>query len=396
MTTWIKKQGGSMEWTSTGTIANVNIYLYKGATQVRTIALNIPDDGAETWTPPGTLVDGGDYGLRIEKAGDPSISGSSFPFQIRAAAVLFPPELQAPASGAAGQYTSLSLRWKDNNLNPQEKKYRVRVKQSGGAYVNFDTLANATSYLLTKRNPSKTYYWNVMAVGNGTTTKNSAWANSGVDWSFTTGAKVSLTAPDLSAPASGSLGIMGSADLQWTDPNSDPPELGYKIRIKPAGGAYAIINVARNLTSYLRTGLVPNKTYYWNVQAVGDGTGVVTSGWANGGVDWSFSTAAPVTLNPPVLQSPADGATGQPLNITLGWLDMNSSPQEQGYQVRIKPAGGAYTTFNTARDAVSYLKKNLVKNKTYHWNVRAKGTGSVTKDSVWANAGIDWRFTTGS
>jgi hypothetical protein len=81
--------------------------------------------------------------------------------------------------------------------------------------------------------------------------------------------------------------------------------------------------------------------------------------------------------------------------VTLIWLDTNSSPQEQAYQVRIKPAGGGYTTFNTVRDAVSYLKKGLVKNKTYYWNVRAKGTGSVTKDSAWANAGVDWRFTTG-
>jgi len=83
------------------------------------------------------------------------------------------------------------------------------------------------------------------------------------------------------------------------------------------------------------------------------------------------------------------------LNVTLGWLDTNSNPQEVRYQVRIKPAGGGYTTFGTVRDAVSYLIKNLAKNKTYYWNVRAKGTGTATKDSAWANSGTDWRFATG-
>jgi len=291
MTIWIKSQSRKIEWTSTGSIGSVNIALYKGAAKVKNIALGTPDDGLATWTVPTTLTNGTDYSIRVWKSGDPSVSGSSDSFQINAAAVLFPPELLSPLTGATGQSTSLTLQWKDNNVNPQEKKYRVRVKQAGGAYVKFATLADATSYLLTNCNPDKTYFWNVMAVGNGTTTKNSAWAN--------------------------------------------------------------------------------------------------------GGVDWYFSTAPPVTLNPPDLQSPAYGATGQPLNVTLGWLDTNSNPQEVRYQVRIKPAGGGYTTFGTVRDAVSYLIKNLAKNKTYYWNVRAKGTGTATKDSAWANSGTDWRFATG-
>ena len=154
------------------------------------------------------------------------------------------------------------------------------------------------------------------------------------------------------------------------------------------------MNAGQNITSVLKTGLAARKTYYWNIQAVGDGTGILSSAWANGGVDWAFTTSAPVTLNPPILVAPADGAIDQPLNITLQWTDTNTTFQEKGYQIRIKPAGGAYTNVTTAKDAISYLKKALAKNKTYYWNVRAKGTGTSTKDSAWANSGSDWKFTT--
>jgi hypothetical protein len=111
-------------------------------------------------------------------------------------------------------------------------------------------------------------------------------------------------------------------------------------------------------------------------------------------VDWSFTTAAPVTLNAPVLVAPTDGTIDQPLSVTLQWTDTNTTFQEKGYQIRIKAAGGAYSNVTTLKNAISYLKKGLVKNKLYYWNVRAKGTGASTMDSAWANAGVDWKFTT--
>jgi len=55
---------------------------------------------------------------------------------------------------------------------------------------------------------------------------------------------------------------------------------------------------------------------------------------------------------------------------------------------------GAYANVTTVKNAITYLKKGLVKNETYYWNVRAKGTGTSAKDSAWANSGVDWRFTT--
>ena len=204
-----------------------------------------------------------------------------------------------------------------------------------------------------------------------------------------------LNPPTLTSPANGATGLPLSVTLQWQDTNSSPQEVRYRIRFKQAGGAYVYFNTAQNATSYIKAGLAKTKTYSWNVMAKGNGTTTKDSAWANSGVDWSFTTSAtPAALNPPTLTSPANGATGRPLRVTLQWQDTNSSPQEVRYRIRFKQAGGAYVYFNTAQNATSYVKAGLARNKTYSWNVRAKGNGTTIKDSAWANSGVDRKFTT--
>ena len=63
------------------------------------------------------------------------------------------------------------------------------------------------------------------------------------------------------------------------------------------------------------SGLSSGATYYWHVRAT-NATGVTYSqGTAT--AFWSFSTSAPPGAF--ALSSPANGATGQPLNPTLSW-----------------------------------------------------------------------------
>ena len=50
----------------------------------------------------------------------------------------------------------------------------------------FVAARDATSYLLKFTKTNKSYSWNVRTVGNGSTIKDSAWANGGVGWQFTT------------------------------------------------------------------------------------------------------------------------------------------------------------------------------------------------------------------
>jgi len=91
----------------------------------------------------------------------------------------------------------------------------------------------------------------------------------------------------------------------------------------------------------------------------------------------------------PTLAAPGNYATGQPISVTLNWVDTNT--QELSYRIRIKPAGGAYAYIKVTANTVSYLKSGLAKNKTYLWSVQAKGNGTSIKDSAFP---ADWRFTT--
>ncbi len=323
-----------------------------------------------------------------------SDSGIDWHFTTIGPTSLNAPALASPPEAATKQPLNTILQWQDTNINPQEQGYKIRIKNAGGNYSFYTVSQNTTSFQPPPLSLNTIYYWSVQAIGNGNNTADSAWANSGLDRSFKTAARVTLFAPTPAAPSNGVSGQPPAVELQWSDTNSDPQEVKYKIRFKAAGGAYVFINVSQDTTSYLKGGLAPNKTYYWNVQAVGNGANILNSSWANSGVDWTFRTAAPVILNAPTLIAPPGGATDQPLTIMLQWLDTNGSPQEQHYRIRIKPAGGGYAFFNSAQDATSYIKSALGRNKTYSWNVRAKGDGSGTKDSPWAGAGVDWKFTT--
>jgi hypothetical protein len=100
------------------------------------------------------------------------------------------------------------------------------------------------------------------------------------------------------------------------------------------------------------------------------------------------------TLSPPILQAPGTGATGLSTTVYLKWKDTNISPSEKKYQIRIKAEAGSYSYFDAPKNALAYQVSGLTHRKSYFWNVKAKGDGSNTKNSTWANSGKDWKFTT--
>ncbi len=319
---------------------------------------------------------------------------------------LVAPALTNPPNGAQSVgVNGINFQWTDPNSAPQEGGVQMRLKYAGQSYTYYpgststyppDTTAKTVGSSEEPLAKNQVLYWNVQAVSaNPDDFPDPGWANGGADFVFRTeGGTPALFPPALVSPASGSTGQPTSLTLSWLDPNSAPNETKYRIRVKPAGGSYTNYLAGADATSYLLTGRAANKTYSWNVQAVGNGGTIPDSAWGNGGVDWTFSTAGAVKLKPPVLVSPANNATGQPQSVTLTWTDTNASPQEIGYTVRIKVKGGTYTQFTTVRDAVAYIKSNLRRGKTYFWNVRAKGDGKGVLTSTWANGGVDFRFTT--
>lgn len=197
------------------------------------------------------------------------------------------PTLIEPSNNATGQPSSVTSKWQDTNSSPQEVKYKLRLKKAGGAYINYTLAANTTSFVKSGLTPGKLYYWNVQALGTGTTTKSSAWANGGIDFKFTVQPPAILNMPTLTTPANGAIDQPLSLSLNWLDTNSSPQELHYKVRFKVAGGAYASYTLAAGTTSYAKSGLARNKTYYWSVQAIGNGTSILNSAWP---ADYRFTT----------------------------------------------------------------------------------------------------------
>ncbi len=102
--------------------------------------------------------------------------------------VLFAALLQAPAKGATGVGASVVLRWTDQNKKPypEETQYQVRIKLAGGNYTYYNVKKGRAYLQLNGLAAVATYSWNVKAVGNGKDIKDSEWAVSGNDWTFTT------------------------------------------------------------------------------------------------------------------------------------------------------------------------------------------------------------------
>lgn len=244
-----------------------------------------------------------------------------------------------------------------------------------------------TEFTFTGLTGGTTYWYRVKARQGA---EESPWSNV----EFSQQEPPALNPPALSSPSDGEINQPTDATLHWIDTNASPQETGYRVRIRSSGGSYSYFEVAQDSTSYAPA-LTYGTTYYWNVQAMGNGGSTSDSGWANSGIDWSFVTSddATIVLNAPILIAPADGASNQPISVALQWSDTNSSPQESGYRVRIKPSGGNYSNYTTAQDGTLYTAA-LLPETTYYWNVQAMGDGVSTSDSAWANAGTDWSLTT--
>ncbi|KKN49126.1 hypothetical protein LCGC14_0646000 [marine sediment metagenome] len=82
-TTWTKGNPADITWTSTGSITNVKIDLYKGITLQETIISSTANDGTYTWaTVNSTLADGTDYKVRVSSTTDSGVYDESDAFTI--------------------------------------------------------------------------------------------------------------------------------------------------------------------------------------------------------------------------------------------------------------------------------------------------------------------------
>ena len=190
-----------------------------------------------------------------------------------------PPTLSAPASGVLSQALSLTVSW---IAVTGASSYEVQVSTDPAFGSTFLDQSNIASNSLNVSGLSNytTYYWQVNSYDN-TQTMNpdpSTWSGA---WSFTT----IIETPALSTPTSGSQNQPISLSLNW---GSVAGASTYALQVSTASGFGSTVFSQSGLTapSQAISALAASTTYYWEVNATGNGA---TTLWSSVG---SFSTVA--------------------------------------------------------------------------------------------------------
>jgi transcriptional regulator CtsR len=178
--------------------------------------------------------------------------------------------------------------------------------------------------------------------------------------------------PDINPPSDLTATVVSSSqiNLAWTDNSSN--ETGFIIERKIGNGAYEqIMTVPENATTFADTGLIPNQTYTYRVQA-------------DNGADQSFhsneveaTTAETKPEAPANLSASVESAT----SIKITWTDNSSN--EKGFIIERKTDGGDYSQINTvSANATSYTDMGLSSGIKYYYKVQAYNTAGK---SVYSN-----------
>ncbi len=179
------------------------------------------------------------------------------------------------------------------------------------------------------------------------------------------------------SPVNQATGIATSPTLNWAV--SEGAET-YGVQISMTSNFATISQQISNIygTSAYVTGLANSTTYYWRVRAT---NAAGHSSWSS---TWAFTTvpAAPVLASVPVLQSPADQATGVSASPELVW---QSSQGADTYRVQVSAtssfAAPVYEQAGIAGTRTTVA--GLTEGTAYYWRVLAANTAG---ESAWSPA----------
>ncbi|UCC84493.1 MAG: fibronectin type III domain-containing protein, partial [Gemmatimonadota bacterium] len=251
--------------------------------------------------------------------------------------------------------TTVDLVWDASTDNVGVSSYRI---YRDGVEVASESSTNHTAVGLT---PATSYDFQVSAVDA---------AGNESDWSTA----LTVTTLDTEAPSAPGTPTLDwktaeTVAISWTPSTDNVGVTEYRVF---RDGALAG-TVAAPATSFTDTGLAPATTYTYHVTAL-DAAGNESA--ASGTLDVTTDGSPP---DPPVLSSPADGATDVPLEATLEWAGTADD-----FDVEVATdAGFASPVFstNTASTTVTLPPGTLAHETVYYWHVRgnnAFGAGSFS------------------
>lgn len=287
-------------------------------------------------------------------------AGSSAPSSTATVTTPIAPAAPTGLSASAAGSTRVNLTWVDATTT--ETGFRLERSTNGVAFTTLASVAaNVTTYADTTVAASRTYFYRVIATSAGGDSPASNVA------SVTTPSAVPATPTGLTATAISSTQI----NLAWVDASSN--ESGFRIERSTDGTTYALLaSVGANVTTYSNTGLTAGRKYYYRVIATS------TAGNSPASTVASATTLAAPPAAPTTLKASAASTT----QINLTWAD--KSTNETGFEVQRSADGGVtyLTVATTAANIKSYASTGLTTKKTYHFRVRAVGSGTA---SAWSN-----------
>lgn len=262
------------------------------------------------------------------------------------------PVQSSPANGAVGQPQNLLLKW----YNSEGAKIYT-VEMASDTFFNnrthyIDTITSSSVQLSNLKYGMK-YFWRVNAYNRG------GLSNWSEIWRFS----VTLPQTALSAPVNTSSNQPVDITLKWK-----PVEFAdsYQLQVStyPAFTSIYYEDPAVKETFKDLKNLSNNTTFYWRVRArQGSNAGIFSD-------TWNFTTIKAVP-DVPVLSSPADGSTFQPVNITLMW---NTAPNALTYRLQLSEAGDFSNLLfdDSSITATSKEFYNLKNGTKYYWRVSSK------------------------
>ena len=298
-----------------------------------------------------TMTWGGSYsGMAMQGASIVNLAGTGAPASFNKS---------APANGATGQATSLTLSW---NATSPVTYYEYCYSTSTGCTI-WSNAGNTTSVSISSLSYSTTYYWQVRAWnGNSGPTA----ANGGTYWTFTTQAApqppftptgVSATDGTYSDRVRLSWNAATGATYYQVYRNTSNSSTGAALLASPSGSPYD------------DTSATAGTTYWYFVKACNiagcSGFSTPDSGYrAVVPVPGAFSKTAP-----------ANGALNQPNKVTISW---GASAGATSYQYCYSTSTTTCTNWVSNGTATSKTLIGLKKNTTYYWHVRAVNSAGYT------------------
>ncbi len=285
-------------------------------------------------------------------------------------AAVFAPAWPGPAAPAGltatdGQTNKVDLSWTDIS-GGTATGFIVWRAPSGGSWTSIATLGAVTSYTDSTASAWTTWNYNVQAVGGS-----GAGPFSGIASATPVGTPLAPTGVTV-------VGIGNSAVLNWTAPAGT---IRYNVlRSTTSGSGYSSVATGVTSTSYTNTGLTPNTSYYYVVQAVND---LGTS-----------PDSAEVAVTP--LSAPNTFvATGATNKVNLSWADTTGG-KASGYLVlRSIISGGGADGYQTiaildGNASTTFTDKTVYTGYTYYYIIQATSANATSAASAQASASPIW------